>query len=137
MTKLPEAEKVDRFVRQLEMRRSGGIALLALAAFVWSILTTFGTQPSFLNHAANNLADHLVELLRFFRFGIVEPVVHHLLRDVSHLDELLDDGVPEVLACIVPGITPRIVWKTALQKKLRQLVNQILEVQAVQQRAVP
>ncbi len=64
-------------------------------------------------------------------------MLHHLLGDVPHLDELFDNGLSEVLPRVVVGIAPGIFRKTALQKELRQLVEEVLEIQGVQQRAFP
>src|SRR4029450_1661888 len=82
MPKLTKTQKVDRLPGQFESFRFPRSILIPFASFIRGPVRPLGTNAPFSNHAANNLIDDFVQLLGFFRFWVLQPVITHLRRNV-------------------------------------------------------
>jgi len=68
---------------------------MAFSSLIRFIVRTFRAEPSFVNHATNNLVDDVIELFGVLGVGILPPVVSHLRRNVPQRHEFVSNGLAQ------------------------------------------
>src|SRR4051812_21084619 len=120
MTQQPETEKVDRLVGKFEARTTGRRFLGTLPFFAQGrgLALLLRLNPSFFDHAADQLVDEIVQFLGVAFRTIRHPLLQQALRDASHFNQLLEDGLTERIEIMRVAHLAKPVLESALEKEL-------------------
>ena len=95
-------------------------------------------NPSFFDHAPDQLIDQLIQFFRIPLRSIVQPLLIQLFGNPAHFDQLFDDRLLADASRSCGLLDIRIaVLETALEKEFRQLVEQFFEAEPIERRRYP